>query len=70
MRNEMSRTNFKKGDFLFRRRNRYPYRDAQQEELGFCPGCGGQLYAGEEDGTGLCPCCRRRRKQEEENAMT
>ena len=55
---------------MFRRRNRYPYRDAQLEELGFCPGCGGPMYDGEEDGTGLCPCCRRRRKQEEENAMT
>ena len=56
---------------MFHRRIRYPCRDPQEEELGSCPGCGGPLYEGEEeDGTGLCPCCRRRKKQEEEIAMT
>ena len=52
-------------------RDRFPYRDRQAGELGHCPGCGGPLYAGEkEDETGRCPCCRRREKREEEDAMT
>ena len=49
-----------------------PFRDRQQTDLvGFCPACGGELYAGDAaDEAGRCPLCVRRERERKENAMT
>ena len=50
----------------------FPFRDRQAAvPVGFCPGCGGPLYPGEDrDRAGRCPGCVRRNQQKEEDAMT
>ena len=49
-----------------------PLRDRQQDlPRSVCPGCGREQYTDDPpDWQGLCPACRRRASDREENAMT